>query len=430
MDSHQSSSRSARRFTSNASSSDIDDDDDDDDEDEGILVLKSLPPELFSLGIFPFLTPKALATLHLALLADRGNPKCEQTLQIVKYGCDCWKSLCQSWAESLAVLEAEFEQHDTRNYYYDYNVLRNRLTQVRMLVQEAVQFLQPETLLLLQQHQDSPVSRTRQMSQLMIILDAFHLAHKYARNPVAGAIQAHPNRLVEAPIWCGKIQVLLWLPRGRFHGFQRVLLGATVVLLSPLWGQRRHFEAWQSLGRSVQHTGSDGNDNHDGNLSNQIDTTTMATVTMIVDSYNFLPVSPIGRLVGLRQSDRETIKTISSTLQAQNTVAMLSPLHQRAPTGMRQVLIISRSQARERSRIPTLPYSYYARGTGEDCIQDNLICCWQCADTVDDSQATSIHTGTSYWKQILEARDRGLSEDDSVPQKTHPCPNAFFLPGS
>jgi hypothetical protein len=391
----------------------------DDNDNDGIRVLKLLPPEIFPLDIFPFLNLKALSTFHLALLSDRGNPRCEQTLQVGKYGCDCWKSLCQAWQESLEILESDFaRQQYSENMGDDDNdnVLRNRLIVVRGWVREAVHFLQPEILQQQHQHQDSPISHAQKiMSQLMIVVEAFRLAQKYAGNPVPGArgIQVQPNRLVEAPIWCGRIQVAMWKQRGRFHGFQQVLLGANVILLSPLWGQRRHFEAWESLSRSVRHPHRDD----DGNTINQADPATMATITMIADPYNFTPVPPIGRLVGLRQSDRETLKSISSTLQDQDTVAILRPLHDCAPIEMRLVLAVSRSQARERSRVTAFPCCYYARGTGEDCYQDDLICCWQ---SVGDNQITSIDTGTPYWKQILKDRDRGLLQDDSVRQESTP----------
>ncbi|CAB9501794.1 expressed unknown protein [Seminavis robusta] len=382
----------------------------------GAVVLEKLPLELFPRLIFPFLDPRSLSTFYVSIVVDRHHLRaCEATLR--RFVSDELKSMFRSWRASLE--KAEEQVVAARSNKDDASIVRRcRLDQVRVLVQRAVDFVQA----FLQEYSaffdndDDAQHPTLCFSKATILLDALGMSQQYLCSHSCSTttipnqnhhLLNHINRLVEAPIWCGRIQVLLWVPRGNYHGFRRILLQARVALLSPIWNRQSTFDTWEPL---LPPQNNDSNDDNDPALR------------LIVESYNFLPTLPIGRMVGLRPTDRSTLQTIAHRLEDQNTVAILSP-QQQSRRMLRQVLLLSRTQARERAKMPRMPFCYYAKSLGEEDNRNDLICCWQQQEGADDNQhqdtTTTIDSAMDHWQRILKVRDvaMALEEDDSEPQE-------------
>ena len=371
-------------------------------------LLKNLPPDICHRVIFPFLDGKALSTLHLALAVDRSEKASECEYSIQKSAHDRVQLLHQSWQSDLEELAARYSNVTTTS-----NGRRDPPGQIRPFILRALNCIdqfQREVI-----DQDDVHGQSRRISEAMILEHTFAFPYDTLGNPCHHVLG--PGRKIlapEWPFWCGRIQVLLWVPRGSFHGFERIMLEANVVLLSPNWDQI-HYPAWSALGerRAAE------NGNHDESCP-QLD-----TIQLVAESYNFLPTPPMGRLVGITEKDRETIKTLSSRLSDQNTVAILSPHHREALTTRTRYIdslrIISRSQAHQRLRsMPSLPFAFYVEGNTTTGVSEgvdldsssDLLCCWQYRDLFDNTVMTTARECVPYWKRLVEAREQSLAEGE------------------
>jgi hypothetical protein len=284
-------------------------------------------------------------------------------------------------------------------------------------VEQFQQTLQQER----ERENDSAVVLSRQISEIMIFSDLFY-CYKMGQKREEELVRARNDKIdlkstsigstysyEEWPVWCGRIQILLWVARGPFHGFNRSMLEANVMILSPNFNPL-NFLAWHSVAAKNINTNHD-----DGNGKEDI-----ATVGLVAETYNFLPTPPMGRLVRISNEDEELLQQIALKLGDQNTVAILSPqLQSAAPSRyMQNIRVVTRSQGRDRLRnMPSLPFTSYVNESGRQHEHDNnatddakdLLCCWQFHDTYQDTILTTARDCVPYFLDILKNRERCIA---------------------
>ena len=373
-------------------------------------LLKVLPPEVCERVVFPFLEGKALSTLAAALFVDaKSTPEHRYLLQIIlKVGIDRLEKVARQWQKRLMEEEEE-----------EMNVKQRRESSTSILravhcIEQLQQTLQQER----ERENDSAVVLSRQISEIMIFSDLFY-CYKTGQKREEVLMRAKNNDNIdlkstsigstysyeEWPVWCGRIQILLWVARGPFHGFNRSMLEANVMILSPNFNPL-NFLAWHSVAANNINTNHDGDDKED-----------IATVGLVAETYNFLPTPPMGRLVGIAREDEESLQQIALKLGDQNTVAILSPQQQSAAPSryMQNIRIVTRSQGRDRlHNMPALPFTSYVNERGRQYGYDNnatddakdLLCCWQFHDTYQDTILTTARDCVSYFLDILKNRER------------------------
>lgn len=199
------------------------------------------------------------------------------------------------------------------------------------------------------------------------------------------SLPTNTSGVVEWPIWCGRIQVLLWAPRGIHHGMQRIMIEANVQLLSPNC-DAVHYPSWNALGGDKK------------------------SVQLVAESYNFVPTTPMGRLVGLTQSDKEKLQTLAGHLANQNTVAVPPPGSLGRQRMLQALRVVSRSQAKQRLKnMPSrLPFRFYVDDDKDGGNDMDLICCWELRDLFQDStDHATARALMPNWQTILQTREKG-----------------------
>lgn len=400
-----------------------------DQESSPFSLLKELPPDFAS--IYPFLDGRALSTLHLALSVDKSVQASEIRSSLTKSATKRLERIPKLWQAQLHQIIVNSSSLDDAATNGNYS-RRSLANQIRPFIQRAINcFHQFQHYV--QENGDGEADewccrQTRILSEAMIIENVFTFPYDALKQfdsiqPGLPSSSRPVDSVPEWPIWCGKIQIAMWVPRGSFHGFERQILTANVALLSPTWDQI-HFPAWHALGDTNNDGGGDVNDTG----TNEID-----TIKLIAESYNFLPTPPIGRLVGVTVKDQEIVNNMSLRLADQDTVAILSPAHRAVSSRNRyldSVRIISRSQAQHRiSRMPSLPFAFYVKGAttngsnsaavgGEDIHVthgEDLLCCWQYRDLFENAVVTTAQECIPYWKDIALTRDRCLLNTTGEP---------------
>jgi hypothetical protein len=334
-----------------------------------------------------------LSTLVLALLADKSIPEHQYILRVVlKAGEDRLDALVKEWNACLEEDAGSGEESKTR---------RARINECRPSILRAIncieQLQQAQNQTTRENEEENFKMTSRRVSETMIMSDLFsyHYNKEVSRGPSNQKPHVpHTNtfKFEEWPVWCGKLQVLLWVARGPFHGFSRTMLEANVFLLSPNFNQF-NFLAWDSM------TGQDDNDDN------------IARVGLVAETYNFLPTPPMGRLVGVTEEDEKSLQTIALRLGDQNTVAILSPQLQSATPNryMQNVRVITRSQGRDRLKnVPSLPFASYVNGLGNNDTDDakDLLCCWQFNDTYQDAIVTTARDCIPHFRNILKNKEK------------------------
>lgn len=323
-------------------------------------TFKDLPVEVY-VRIAPFLNSQGLLSLYDIL--DLAG---QQT--VTKVSKNGLKTLCQDWEGSLVGGDTESSNR--------------RLYQVRPTIRRAVDCIQ-QFLEQANSAQGNETQRRRHLEESLTILDLF--SHVRPAPKLSIPIQ-------EFPIWCGELQVLVWIPRGAFHGMQRVLLAANVIVLSPNWDPV-HYPAWASL----------GNANNNGNN----------IVQLAAESYNFVPTIPMGRIVGIQAKDQQVLKELAAHLSNQNTVAVPPPTRLSNRQRMVQAIrIVSRSQAKQRlANMPSrLPYRFYLDEMGEEDGMD-LVCCWELRDLFQEATLTTAQDLIPFWKTMVDTREAAEERD-------------------
>jgi len=394
--------------------------------------LKSLPSDMCSRSIYPFLDKKSLSTLFLALSSENSTKATEYRECIIKRARCGIASIQQEWQSELesmndkytpsAAAAAAAADNTDNDATSSSNGRRNNSVkqQVRPYMSAAVrcifdfQMSQEE-----QNNQEDIAKQNRAVSEALIIEHTFsfpyhNLGRKVKQQQQQQELQQQQqqNRTTvprEWPIWCGRIEVLLWIPRGNFHGFERKILQANAMLLSPNW-DLAHYSGWESV---LERKNSSSNDSENKN------TNPLRTIQLVAEAYNFLPTPPMGRLVGMTQKDQDVLRTIAGRLSDQNTVAILSRFMDAHKSLIDTVRILSRSQASERARtMPSLPFSFYvhhddlANAAELDDAGQELLCCWQYRDMFDTTLQTTASKCIPYWKQLAQARDMCLQLEE------------------
>lgn len=389
-------------------------------------LLKDLPPGFAS--IYPFLDGRALSTLHLALTVDKSEEAGDIRSCLQKYAMKRLDRIPKTWQAHLdQIIIAHSSDSDTIATNGS-SSRRSLLNQIRPFILKAINcFAQFQDYAQETNNGDRETCyhQTRVLSEAMIMEHVFAIPHDNLKHlKIQAGLPSSPRSLgiaPEWPVWCGKIQVAMWVPRGSFHGFERQIMSVNVILLSPTWDQI-HFPAWHALGdTSHDRRGDGGTDNAEA----------IDTIQLIAESYNFLPTPPMGRLVGMTAKDQGIVNSISYRMADQDTVAILSPAHRAAASRNRyidSVRIVSRFQAEQRiSRMPSLPFSFYVKGNkapnnSQFATVDEdpsfgqgaeLLCCWQYRDLFANAMVTTAQDCIPYWKHMALNRDQCLPQDES-----------------
>jgi len=280
-----------------------------------------------------------------------------------------------------------------------------------------------------QEDRFTPWDEIKKVSDLFLSVDAFCFPYnklgqqqqqqQHPIIPVPVPAPLPPPTVLEWPIWCGTIELPLWIPVVSFHGVQRIILQANVVLLTPNFEQK-HYLGWDALAGRNSRTSND--------VSNNV-------IELISEAYNFFPTPPMGRLVGVQYEDQQILQQIATRLSDQNTVAILAPSQLNRPSGdddnrrrlIQIVRIISRRQARERmarsTMLQRMPFAFYVQQREqhpqeeepslslEDDDDDNndLLCCWEYTDLFQDAILTTATECAPYFKKMILARQKYLS---------------------
>ena len=387
-------------------------------------LLKNLPPGFAS--IYPFLDGKAMSTLHLALSVDKSEEAGDMRSCLNKSAMKRLERIPKQWQAHLNQIIAHSSNSDNSTTNGS-SPRRSLLNQVRPSILKAINcFHQFQQYAQENGDRETCHHQTRILSEAMIMFHLFAIPYcnlKHLGTCQAGLLSS-PRSLgiaPEWPIWCGKIQIAMWVPRGSFHGFERQILSANVILLSPTWDQI-HFPAWHALGETGHDRRCDGSADNDDSID---------TIQLIAESYNFLPTPPMGRLVGITTEDQGIINIMAHRMADQDTVAILSPAHRSVESRNRyidSVRIISRSQAQQRiSRMPSLPFSFYVKGnnahynknqfaSGDEDLSfaqgEELLCCWQYRDLFANAVVTTAQDCIPYWKHMALTRDQCLLQEE------------------
>ena len=414
--------------------------------------LKNLPPEIWGRDICSFLDGKALSTLFVAVLSHHNDPVMKVLLAVIE-ACarDRVEILHQNWQWHLGKLEAA---QTGNNRYIAFQCRPYLITAMQYIYHLLVIQHQDEEAEADQERHAAFLSRYHHMknvmiSEWMVCADAFGLYSRLSmvdfrisenlavsndsriRNelPTHGDMQA-PVPIKEWPVWVGKIQVLLWVPRGIHGGVQRIMLEANVVILTPMFGLPT-FITLDELGRAPQ--GERLIRNLPNNDNAAAAGTTTGIMQLVAEACGFVPAPPMGRLVGLSEKDKDVVRDVAARLSDQNTVAII-PISQDSRHLIPNMQMISRRQARQRIQNKLVPFDFYVQhqqlrqqhpstqtpvpteqnasetsdgtpriGNDDGCY--DLLCFWHARDV----DRISVRDYSHYWKKFIENRQALLS---------------------